>query len=74
MLITLAVTALQNDQYDDRTSKDDQSGNVIEPPLPHMMGRIDPQPLNPKTPKSVDRHIQRKQATVVERPTPIDPH
>lgn len=41
MLIVLAVAALQDDQYDDRTSKDNQSSNVIEPPLSHVMSRID---------------------------------
>lgn len=73
VLVTLAVSALQHDQYDERTRKNDESGNVIEPPLSHVMGRIDAQPLHPKTTKSVDRHVQREQTTVIERPTPIDP-
>jgi len=49
VLVTLAISALQHDQYDDRTRKNDESGNVIEPPLSHVMGRIDAQPLHPKT-------------------------
>ncbi|GAE67260.1 hypothetical protein JCM18909_305 [Cutibacterium acnes JCM 18909] len=49
MLVILAVSALQHDQYDDRTrKKNDESGNVIESPLSHVMGRIDAQPFNPK--------------------------
>ena len=73
MLVILAVSALQHDQYDDRTRKNDESGNVIESPFSHVMGRIDAQPFNPKTTKGVDRHVQREQTTVIERPTPIDP-
>ena len=73
VLVTLAVSALQHDQYDDRTRKTDERGTVIEPPLSPVMGRIAPPPLRPNTPKSVDRHVQREQTTVIERPTPIDP-